>query len=78
MNDDTPLHWACWNNKLEVVKELVERGADICSKGEDEETPFDQAWLNNADEDADEVADYLLEQYKKRNCGSEKVISHSM
>ena len=33
-NNDTPLHWACWNNKLDVVKELVERGADIFAKGE--------------------------------------------
>jgi len=61
-NNDTPLHWACCSNKLGVVKELVQRGADIFAKGEDEETPLDQA--NHRE--ATEVAEYLLEQYKDK------------
>ena len=61
--NDTPLHLACWSNKLDVVKELVQRGADIFAKGEDDKTPLDQAKENDG---ATEVAEYLLEQYKDK------------
>ena len=60
-NNQTPLHHACYSNHLEMVKELVQRGADIFAKSEDDATPFDEALKN----DADEVAEYLLEQYKE-------------
>jgi len=44
------------------VKELVQRGAGIFAKGEDEETSFDQAnWYSQTG-----VAEYLLEQYKAK------------
>ena len=61
-HNETPLHYASWYNQLEVVKELVQRGADIFAKGADDKTPFDEANL----EGATEVAEYLLEQYKEK------------
>jgi len=59
-NNDTPLHLACWNDYLEMVKELVQRGADIFAKGEYGKTPLD------ASDGGSEVAKYLLEQYKEK------------
>ena len=61
-DNETPLHWACWSNQFDVVKELVQRGADIFVKGEDDESPFDQA----KSYEATEVAEYLLERYKEK------------
>jgi ankyrin repeat protein len=29
---DTPLHWACWNEHLEVIICLLEHGADVNMK----------------------------------------------
>ena len=50
------------SNKLDVVKELVQRGADIFVKGRYGETPLDRANRKGVAE----VADYLLEQYKEK------------
>ena len=40
----TPLHMACrYDHHLGVVEELVQRGADILARSEDDETPLDVA-----------------------------------
>ena len=34
-NKYTPLHWACWNGRLEIVKMLIQKGATVDQEGLD-------------------------------------------
>ncbi|KAB1227980.1 Ankyrin repeat-containing protein P16F5.05c [Morella rubra] len=40
---NTPLHWACLNGHLEVVKKLILAGADVSVLNSYERTPMDEA-----------------------------------
>ena len=42
-NKHTVLHYACDQGQLEVVKLLLEKGADVNAKNEEGETPLDIA-----------------------------------
>jgi len=73
----TPLHWVCSSScdDIDVVEELLRRGADICSKGKDQKTPFDEA---NARED-EGLAFYLKRQYEEKVWQREGLLSlHSI
>ena len=58
--DNTPLHLACAEGFLETVRVLVEHGAEIDNKNEDEQTPFHMA----ASAGHTEVVEYI--------CGHDK------
>ncbi|KAG6682615.1 hypothetical protein I3842_13G152100 [Carya illinoinensis] len=40
---NTPLHWACLNGHLEVVKKLILAGANVSVLNSYEKTPMDEA-----------------------------------
>lgn len=40
---ETPMHPSCWQGHLEIVKELVKRGASIFAQDQDGNTPLDWA-----------------------------------
>lgn len=54
---DTPLHAASAGDSLEIVKYLVEKGADVNAEDKFQETPFDIA----SDYKNQEIANYLVE-----------------
>ena len=57
-NEDTPLHEACRVGHLEIVKTLLERGANIEDANWDRRTPLHHACAENHLN----VAEYLIEQ----------------
>lgn len=65
---NTPLVYACYMGNLEMVKLLVNKGADIeCSKGE--RTPMETAVYHNYDE----IVEYFIEKGAKISHGLIKV-----
>ena len=54
---NTPLHLACRDKNLELVKLLVEKGADVNEKNKIYELPLDI--VENEEGDAKEIYDYL-------------------
>lgn len=40
---NTPLHWACLNGHIEVVKKLILAGANLSVLNSHERTPMDEA-----------------------------------
>jgi ankyrin repeat protein len=40
---NTPLHWACLNGHVEVVKKLIMAGANVSVLNSHERTPMDEA-----------------------------------
>ncbi|RVW17600.1 hypothetical protein CK203_096721 [Vitis vinifera] len=40
---NTPLHWACLNGHIEVVKNLILFGANVTALNSHERTPMDEA-----------------------------------
>ena len=48
----TPLHAACHNGHMEVAMALVDRGADVDAKNENQKTPIESLMINNRDKAA--------------------------
>ena len=38
--EDTPLHWAAWDNNAAEAKRLIDNGADVNAKNENGWTPL--------------------------------------
>jgi len=57
----TPLQWASYNGALEVVRLLLEQGADVEAKDEDGKTALQQA----GDRGHDEIVKLLREHGAK-------------
>jgi len=57
----TALHWACClDDNLDIVEELVQRGADVYCKSRVQKTPFDEA------DGLESMTDFLLEHYEEK------------
>lgn len=67
---NTPLHWAAYNNNLEMVKYLVEQGAEVNAKNNCGVTPLHFAALNNNLEMVKYLVDKKAEvNAKDKKCG---------
>ena len=63
----TPLHWASWNNHIEIAMLLIARGADVRAKDDDGKTPLHRASWNNHIE----IAKLLLDRGAEVKAGDE-------
>nr|ACG29954.1 tankyrase 2 [Zea mays] len=43
MEKNTPLHWACLNGRIEVIRALISAGASVSALNSHEKTPMDEA-----------------------------------
>jgi ankyrin repeat protein len=66
----TPLMWACYCGKSEVVKLLVESGADVNQKDKNDETAIISAMQGN-NKDFPEIVDYLIDHGADPNSKSQ-------
>ena len=63
MNGETALNYACKNGNFEIVKLLVEKGADMDLKGVADKTPLMNACLpSEPTEGHDKILKYLIEK----------------
>jgi len=59
LNGETPLHYACWNNNMSIVKALLDKGADINAVTDLGETCLHWALRTP---DCTELVNYLLKR----------------
>lgn len=59
----TPLYWASWNGRLDVVEYLIGKGADISAKDKDGRNPLDVAKGHQYDN----VVEYLQQAELRLN-----------
>lgn len=58
---DQPLHYACWHKRPEVVRFLLERGADIHARGDNGRTPLHYAAYEGEGGASEEIGRMLLD-----------------
>ena len=57
---DTPLHWAAWNNYLEVAQLLISSGAEVDVENNAGNTPLRWAAFNGHQEMVELLQSYIL------------------
>lgn len=72
---NTPLHWAALNSHVNLVRLLLEHGADINIKNNADQTPFDEAVANEKFDVTAAIIEFL-ENVQKQKEGELASSSH--
>jgi uncharacterized protein len=67
---NTPLHWATMNSQTELVRVLLEFGADIHIKNSTDRTPFDEAAVKENFEITSLIIEHLEKSQEQQKEGS--------
>jgi ankyrin repeat protein len=69
LHDDLPLHVACARGNVDCVKLLLNAGADIDNKNEDEQTPLHLAALNGRTKVVELILRSVLQYWSESDWG---------